>query len=115
MAREAAVRLTLSNAQFLTEIKRTGDAVDAAGRKGKKAMDLFGGSADTAKRSFASLAASVKNTLGMATGLAGAFSVGNAVREASKLQRTYRQIAFGVRDANGRMLEAAEVQRIADA
>jgi hypothetical protein len=111
MAREAAVRLTLSNAQFVTSIKRAGDEVDKVGKKGQKSFDLFGAAAGGARKSIMNLGGAVKNVLALAGSLGGAFTVGSAIKGALDLQRAYRQIAFGVRDANGRMLEAAAVQK----
>lgn len=111
MAHEAAVRLTLDGSQFLVSIKRAGDEVDKVAKKGKRGFDLFGAGADAAKRSILDLGGAVKNTLALAGSLGGAFTVGSAIKNAVHLQRTYRQIAFGVRDANGRMLESAEVQK----
>lgn len=114
MAHEAAVRLTLDGSQFIVSMKRAGDEVDKVSKKGKKGFDLFGSAADHAKQSIMSLGGAVKNTLALAGSLGGAFSVGAAIKGAITLQRSYRQIAFGVRDANGRMLEAADVQRIVE-
>lgn len=114
MAREAAVRLTLSNAQFVTSIKRSGDAVERVARDGKKGMDAFGAAADRAKNRVLGMATAAKTALRWTASLGGAFTVGNAVKGALALQRSYRQIAFGAKDANGQMLRAAEVQKIVE-
>jgi hypothetical protein len=111
MAHEAAVRLTLDGSQFMVGIKRTGDEVDKVAKKGKKGFDLFGAGANAARTSIGNLGSAIKNTLALAGSLGGAFTVGTALKGAVQLQRSYRQIAFGVRDANGRMLEAADVQK----
>ncbi len=112
--REAAVKLTLDNAQFMVTIKRTGDAVDAVGKRGKKSMDLFGAGIASAKRGLGNLAQSLKGTLAMAASLGGAFTVGQAVQQAVKLRSSYEQVAFGIRQATGNMMQAAEVQAIVE-
>lgn len=114
MSREAAVRLTLSNAQFVTSIKRAGDVVQDVSRKGKRGMDAFGASADAAKGKIVAMGGAARTALRYATSLGGAFTAANAIRGAVQLQRSYRQIAFGVREANGQMLKAAEVQKLVE-
>ena len=114
MARQAAVRLTLQNSQFLTEIKASGDAVDKVAMKGSRGFVVFGSAADTAKRSVMGVGAAVRNVLSLAGGLGGALSLVGGIKGAVQLERTYRQIAFGVKDAKGRMLETAEVQKIVE-
>jgi hypothetical protein len=114
MAREAAVRLTLSNAQFVTSIKRAGDVVQDVSRKGKRGMDAFGASADAVKGKIAALGGATRTAMKYAASLGGLFTMGNAIRGAVQLQRSYRQIAFGVREANGQMLRAADVQKLVE-
>jgi|SRR6188768_986001 len=114
MSREAAVRLTLSNAQFITSIKRAGDVVQDVSHKGKRGMDAFGASADRVKGKIAALGNTTRTAMKYAFSLGGAFTVGNALRGAVQLQRSYRQIAFGVREANGQMLKAADVQKLVE-
>lgn len=114
MPREAAVRLTLSNAQFVTSMKQAGDVVQGTALRGKKSMDAFGASADKVKGKIDAIGGAARTATRFALSLGGAFTVGSAMKDAVVLQRTYRQIAFGVRDANGQMLRAADVQRIAE-
>ncbi len=112
--REAAVKLTLDNAQFMVTIKRTGDEVDKAGKRGQKSMDLFGAGAASAKKSFMDLGGAVKNTLKLAGSLGGAFSVGNAIRGAVRLSSTYSSLAFRIKSATGEMYTAADVQQLVE-
>lgn len=111
MSREAAVRLSLENGQFLTTIKQTGDEVDKLGKKGKKSMDLFGAGSAAAKRSLSELGGGLKNAAKLALSLGGAFSMGSAVQEAAKLQSTYARLSYAIRENTGSMTSAAEVQQ----
>lgn len=112
--REASVKLTLSNSQFLTAIKDTGNEVDRLGKKGKRAMSLLGDGLGGAKRALGDLGASIKSTLGMAATLGGAFSMGSAINSALKLRTTYSQLAFQIQTATGRTTSFADVQRVAE-
>lgn len=114
MSREAAVRLTLSNAQFVTSIKRAGDVVQDVTHKGKRGMDAFGASADRVKGKIVAMGGAARTAMRYAVSLGGAFTVGNAIKGAVQLQRSYRQIAFGVREANGAMLKAVDVQKLVE-
>jgi hypothetical protein len=115
MARQAGVKLTLENAQFLTSIKRSGEAVRKMSTdSGKTLRDQFGAGADAAKRSIMGLSGELRSASRWALTLGGAFTLGNAIKDAVHLQRSYRQIAFGVRDASGAMLKAVDVQRITE-
>lgn len=115
MSRQAAVKLTLENAQFLTSIKRSGESVERMASVSRKALtDQFGAGAASAKRSLMGLSSELRMAARWATTLGGAFTIGSAIKDAVHLQTSYRQIAFGVRDANGAMLKAVDVQRIAE-
>lgn len=114
MPREAAVRLTLSNAQFVTSMKQAGDTVQSTAMRGKRSMDAFGASADKVKGRIDAIGGAARTAARFALTLGGAFTVGNAIKNALTLQQTYRHIAFGVRRANGEMLRAADVQRIVE-
>ncbi len=111
MPRDAGVRLTLDNSSFLTTIRATDSEVEKLGRRGQRSMQLITSSVDAAKRSIGGMLGEGRRLGGMLATLGGAWSVGNAIRSGVKLQSTYRQIAFGVKDANGAMLTAAQVQQ----
>lgn len=114
MPREAAVRLTLSNAQFVTSMKQAGDVVQGTAVRSKKSMDAFGASADKVKGKIDAIGGAARMATRYAISLGGAFTIGSSLKDAVMLQRSYRQIAFGVRDANGQMLRAADVQRVVE-
>jgi hypothetical protein len=115
MARQAGVKLTLENAQFLTSVKKSGEAVQRMATESKRSLaDQFGAGATAAKRSISGLAGELKMATRWATTLGGAFTLGKGIKDAIHAQTVYRQIAFGVRDANGAMLKSADVQRIAE-
>jgi hypothetical protein len=114
MAREAAVRLTLSNAQFVTSMKQAGDSVQSTALRGKRSMDAFGASADKVKGKVEAIGSVARTVSRHLLSLGGAFTVATSLKEAVVLQRTYRQIAFGVKDASGQMLRAADVQRVVE-
>src|SRR5918993_298386 len=111
MPRDAGVRLTLDNSSFLGTIRQTDAEVDKLGRKGQRSMQLITASVDAAKRSIGGMLGEGRRLGGLLATLGGAWSMGNAVRGAVKLQSSYRQIAFGVKDANGAMLTSAQVQQ----
>jgi hypothetical protein len=113
-AREAAVRLSLENGQFLVAMKATGDEVEKVGKRGKKSMDLIGVGSTAAKRSMAELGGAVKNMAKLALSLGGAFSMGSAVQEAVKLQSTYARLSYAIRENTGTMTSANEVQRLVE-
>jgi hypothetical protein len=115
MARPASVRLTLENSQFIAQLKRANEGVTRMAQEANKALrDQFGAGADAAKRSISGLAGSLKTAATMAITFGGAFSVGNALRDTAKLQGQYRQVAFGIRDANGQLMKSADVQRLVE-
>lgn len=114
MPREAAVRLTLSNAQFVTSMKQAGDSVQSTALRGKRSMDAFGASADKVKGKVEAIGGVARSVSRQLLSLGGAFTVATSLKEAVVLQRTYRQIAFGVKDARGEMLRAADVQRVVE-
>jgi len=114
MAREAAVRLTLGNGQFITSMKQAGDSVQSVATKGQKSMDAFGAAANNVRSKVLALGGAAKNVARYAASLGGAFTFGNAIKDALSLQTSYRHIAFGVKNARGEMLKAADVQKIVE-
>lgn len=115
MARQAGVKLTLENAQFISQVKKSGEAVQRMATESKRSLaDQFGAGATAAKRSVAGLSTELRGAARWAVTLGGAFTIGRGIKDAMHLQSTYRQIAFGVRDASGALLKAADVQRIAE-
>jgi hypothetical protein len=112
--REAAVKLTLDNAQFVVSIKRAGDEVDKVGARGKKSLGLWSVGADAAKKSVMDLGGAVKRTLGLAVTLGGAFSMGAALKTTIALQSQYARLAFRIQQSNGQMLRTADVQQIVE-
>jgi hypothetical protein len=115
MARQAGVKLTLENSQFIAQVKKSGEAVQRMATASKRLLaDQFGAGATAAKRSIMGLSGELRDAARWAVTLGGAFTIGRGIKDALHLQTTYRQIAFGVRDASGAMLKAADVQRIAE-
>lgn len=112
--REAQVKLTLDNGQFLVTIKQTGDEVDKQSKRGNKSMDLFGAGTDRAKKSMQALGGEVKRVAGLAAGLLGGFSLASGIKSAMQLRSSYSSLAFSIQQAGGAMMSTADVQKLVE-
>lgn len=112
--REASVRVTLDNSQFIVSIKRTGDETDKLGQKGKKTGTLLSDAFKGAKGAISDLGRSIGGAVKLAATFGGAFTLGGALKDALALQASYRTLAFRVQTATGQMVKAADVQGITE-
>lgn len=112
--REASVKLTLDDAEYIVSMRKAGDEAEKTGRKGQKAMGLFGTGIDGAKKSLQSLGDMAKKATGLVTGLAAGFSVGAALKGAIELDARFKTLAFRVQTATGEMTRAVDIQTIAE-
>lgn len=122
--RDARVRLNLTAAGFLTQMrelqkqsKEFGDAIEGIGddadKASRKTSGFFGAvktAAGGARSAVGELGGQLKNVLTMAATLGGSLSVGAAIHQAKELSESYRNIAFAVRVATGENVTAAQVQ-----
>lgn len=108
--REASVKLTLDDAEYVVTMRKAGDEAEKAGRKGQKAMGLFGAGIEGAKEGLKGLSGMAAKATGLVTGLAAGFSVGNAVKGAVELDAKFKQLAFTLSIANQQQINAAEIQ-----
>lgn len=113
--REASVKLTLDDAEYLVTMRKAGDEADKAGRKGQKAMGLFGAGIEGAKESMKGMGDMAKKAVGLVTGLAAGFSVGSALKTQVELQAHFKQLAFRVSRANGELVRHEELQHEVEA
>jgi len=109
--REAAVRLTLDNAQYLVGIRRTGDATADAVRKAESESRRWTAGLNAAKDSVRELGGSLRQVAGFAAGLGGAFSLGSAMQQAIALEGSYKNLAFAVQAGTGALVDHNQLQR----
>lgn len=112
--REASVKLTLDDAQYIVELRKAGDEADKTGKKGAKAMGLFSKGIAGAKSSLKELSGGIGKVTGLVTGLMGGFSVGSAVQGAVRLDSTFKRLAFRMSQATGEQVRSVDVQREAE-
>lgn len=90
--REASVKLTLDNGQFIVSVRKAGDAVDDVAKKGAKSAGAWTSGLNGAKSALGGLGGKVKEVLGMASGLGAAFSLGSGVQQAVSLRSQFMAI-----------------------
>jgi len=112
--REASVKLTLDDSQYIVELRKAGDAAESSGKKGAKAMGLFGHGIKGATSELKSLAGTASKAMGLVTGLAGGFTVAGALKGAVELDSAFKRLAFRVSQATGEQVKATEIQRVAE-
>jgi hypothetical protein len=108
--REASVKLTLDDGEYVVSMRKAGDEAEKAGRKGEKGMKLFAAATKGAKDGLSSFAGTVQKATGLVTGLAAGFSVGAALKGAVELDAKFKQLAFRMSVANQQSIKAAEIQ-----
>lgn len=109
--REASVKLTLDDGQFLVSMRRVGDEGEKAGHKGQKSMGLFGQGIKGAEHAVHGLHRSLETVTELAVGLAGAFSLEEALRNTISLETKYKQLGFRIGIATQGLLGAEEVHK----
>lgn len=112
--REASVKLTLDDGQYIVQLKKAGDAAADAGKKGQKGMDLFGHGIKGAKEQLKGLNDVAGKAIGLVTGLAAGFSVGSALKNTVALNSQFKQLAFRVSRARDEQVRAIDIQRLAE-
>jgi len=95
--REASVKLTLDNGQFIVSLRRAGDAVEDVQKKAAKSASAWTAGLNGAKSAIGSLSGMVKQVVGAAAGLGGAFALGSGIHQAISLREQFRTIEFQIR------------------
>ena len=110
--REASLRLKLLNGGFIGSLEQSAKKTEAVGRRmGQALKGPTVAGLDAVKESFRSTAESVKSIGGNVLALTGALSGGALIKEGVELDNIYKNIAFAVGAASGKMITAASVQQ----
>jgi len=107
--REASIKLTLDDGQFASKVRKAGDQVQQIGKKGSRAMKVFGAGIDRVKTQMGSLGGGMRKVIGLAAGFAGAFSAASALKGAVALDARMETLAFRVQTATGELTKAADI------
>jgi hypothetical protein len=100
-SREASVRLSLDNGQFLVSMRQVGDTVDKETKRATKSSQMWGAGISKVGDTLKGLGGHVKNLASMAGTLGGAFTLGSAAHGAIKLESSYRNLAFSIKAGKG--------------
>ncbi|MFZ5896810.1 MAG: hypothetical protein ACOY0T_37485 [Myxococcota bacterium] len=90
--REASVKLTLDNGQFIVSVRKAGDAVEDVQKKSAKSASAWTAGLHGARDALGSVGGKLKEVLGVAAGLGGAFSLGKGVQEAISMRSQFMAI-----------------------
>lgn len=112
--REAAVKLTLDDAQFISSMRHVGDEAAHAGKKGHEHMGLFQRGIHGAEHAVHGLHRSLETVTEMVTGLAAGFSVEEALKTTIELDSRFQHLAFRISTANGQMVKARDIQEMVE-
>lgn len=100
-SREASVKLTLDNGQFIVSMRQVGDTVEKETKKASKASQMWGAGIGAVGDKLKGLVGEAKRLASMAGTLGGAFTLGGAAHQAIQLETSYRNLAFAVRAGTG--------------
>jgi hypothetical protein len=112
--REASVKLTLDDGQYLVSMRKVGDEGEKAGKKGHKSMTLFGQGVHGATHAVHGLHKSLETVTELVTGLAAGFSLEEALKTTVELDAKFKHLAFRISGANGEMVTAHELQEMVE-
>lgn len=112
--REASVKLTLDDGQYLVSMRKVGDEGEKAGHKGHKAMGLFGEGVHGATHAVHGLHKSLETASELIVGLAAGFSLEEAIKTTIELDAKFKHLAFSISGANGEMVSAHELQEMVE-
>lgn len=112
--REAAIKLTLDDGQFVAAMGKAGDAAVKSAQRSERAMQVFGAGVKQATSNLQSLGSTARSSLGMVSGLLGGLSVGTAIKGAVELDAKFKQLAFRVSTATREQVKHTELQRLAE-
>lgn len=108
--REASVKLTLDGGQFLVEMRRVGDEVETTQKKGAQSTGVWGKGVEAVGGKFKELGGHVRNVIGLAATLGGAFSMAQAVQQTLALEGSFKDLAIAARDGSGEIVNWHDLQ-----
>jgi hypothetical protein len=108
--REASVKLTLDGGQYLVEMRKIGDEVETQQKRATKSAGLWGSGISKVGDNFSRLGGAIKNVVGMAATLGGAFSFGAALQQTAALQAEMKSLAVAAADGGATMVNWKELQ-----
>lgn len=94
MEREASVKLTLDNSQYIVNIRKAGDATDEAVKKSHRSATALGAGIHGAKKGMEELGNKAREAAKIVGGLAAAFSVEEGVKKIIGLRETFKDLEF---------------------
>lgn len=109
--REAAVKLTLDDGQYLGAMRKVGDETARAVKKSTASVDVFGKSVQAAQKHVTGLGGAASKATGLVTGLFAGITAGSAIKNTIELETKFKQLGFRVGRATQGMLKASDVQR----
>lgn len=109
--REAAIKLTLDDGQFVAAMGKAGDAAVKSAQRSERAMQVFGAGVKKATGSLQAMGATARSSLGMVSGLLGGLTLGSAIKGAVELDSKYKQLAFNVSRVVKGQVKAADIQK----
>lgn len=112
--REAAVRLTLDDGQFVTQMRKVGDEAEHAGQKGKHAMGIFGEGVHGAMHAVHGLHKSIETVTELVGGLAAGFSIEEALHTVVDLDAKFKHLAFAISTSTGELVKARDIQEMVE-
>lgn len=113
--REAAIRLTLDDGQFVAGMGKAGDAAVKSAQRSERAIKVFGAGVEKATSSVKSLGSTAQSALGMVSGLLGGLTVGSALKGAVELDSKFKQLAFRVSIATREQVKHTDLLKMAEA
>jgi hypothetical protein len=112
--REAAIKLTLDDGQFVAAMGKAGDAAVKSAQKSERAMQVFGAGVKKATSNLQAFGATARSSIGMVSGLLGGLSFGVAIKSAVELDSKYKQLAFNISRVSREQVKAIDVQKLVE-
>ncbi len=112
--REAGVKLTLDDGQYVAQMRKVGDEAEHAGQKGKHAMGIFGEGVHGAMHAVHGLHKSLETVTELATGLAAGFSIEEALHTVVDLDSKFKHLAFAISQSTGELVKSRDIQEMVE-
>lgn len=109
--REAAIKLTLDDGQYVAAMGKAGDAAVRSAQRSERAMKVFGAGVEKATTNLKALGSTAQSALGLATGLLGGMTFAGAIRGAVELDSKFKSLAFNVSRVTKEQVKAADIQK----
>jgi minor tail protein len=112
--REASIKLTLDDGQFVASMGKSGDAAVKAAQRSERAMQVLGAGVQKATANVKQLGSTARSSLGMVSGLLGGLTFGSALKGAVELDSKFKQLAFRVSTATREQVKHTDLLRLAE-